>query len=159
MAFTREGLTYDVDSQTLSSGHPCAGTITPTKFNASATVTYDVAVIGAGYAGLIAARELAVRGRSVLLVEARDRIGGRTWTSSKDGYAWEMGGTWVHWGQPHVYTELSRYGLEGELTNCHDYSELKDGGRNHSTFTRLGHRRDAAFTEQVRFPIIVISHS
>lgn len=59
---------------------------------------YDVVVVGAGFAGLVAARELsAQRSRSVLLIEARDRIGGRTWTASELGEEIEMGGTWVHW--------------------------------------------------------------
>ena len=40
----------------------------------------DVIVIGGGFAGVTAAREAALRGRSVLLLEARDRLGGRTWT-------------------------------------------------------------------------------
>jgi len=41
-------------------------------------VAHDVIVIGGGLAGVIAAREEAESGRSVLLVEARDRRGGRT---------------------------------------------------------------------------------
>ena len=60
--------------------------------------SYDVIVIGAGYAGLIAARDLTtVAGANVLLLEARDRIGGRTWTASVFGENLEMGGTWLHW--------------------------------------------------------------
>lgn len=77
---------------------------------------YDVIVIGAGFAGLIAARDLALKhGLRVLLVEARDRIGGRTWTAKVFGEEIEMGGTWVHWGQPHLYNELQRYGLHRNL--------------------------------------------
>jgi monoamine oxidase len=72
---------------------------------------YDVVVVGAGFAGLTAARELSRRGHSVLVVEARDRIGGRTWTTERFGRTLELGGTWVHWTQPHVWAELSRYGL------------------------------------------------
>jgi monoamine oxidase len=73
---------------------------------------YDAVVIGAGFSGLVAARDLSkVNGLSVLLVEARDRIGGRTWTSSELGEDIEMGGTWIHWNQPHVYSELDRYNL------------------------------------------------
>lgn len=74
---------------------------------------YDVVVIGAGFAGLAAARDLQKAGKRVLLVEARDRIGGRTWTAEDDsGLKLEMGGAWVHWIQPHVFAELQRYGLD-----------------------------------------------
>ncbi|KAL4902018.1 hypothetical protein BDW74DRAFT_187026 [Aspergillus multicolor] len=77
---------------------------------------YDVIVIGAGFAGLIAARDLCQRhGLNVLLLEARDRIGGRTWTANVLGEEVEMGGTWVHWEQPHLYAELHRYGLHRNL--------------------------------------------
>lgn len=59
---------------------------------------YDVIVIGAGFAGLIAARDLSrSHNLSVLLIEGRDRIGGRTWTARELGEEFEMGGTWVHW--------------------------------------------------------------
>lgn len=78
---------------------------------------YDVIVIGAGFARLIAARNLSQKHKfKVLLVEARDRIGGRTWTAKVLGEEIEMGGTWVHWCQPHVYSELHRYGLHSNLT-------------------------------------------
>jgi monoamine oxidase len=73
---------------------------------------HDVVVVGAGFAGLTAARELSRRGHSVLVLEARDRIGGRTWTTERLGRTLELGGTWVHWTQPHVWAELTRYGLE-----------------------------------------------
>ena len=57
---------------------------------------YDVIVIGAGFAGLIATRELSRRhGLNVLIIEGRDRIGGRTWTAKALGEEFEMGGTWV----------------------------------------------------------------
>lgn len=71
----------------------------------------DVAVIGAGFAGLIAARELRNAGLSVAVWEARDRIGGRVWTDARFGHNLEMGGTWVHWSQPHTWAELTRYGI------------------------------------------------
>lgn len=77
---------------------------------------YDVIVSGAGFAGLIAARDLSRKyNLNVLLVEARDRIGGRTWTAKVLGEDLEMGGTWVHWAQPHLYAELHRYGLHRNL--------------------------------------------
>ena len=75
---------------------------------------YDVAVIGGGFAGVVAAREAALRDRSVLLLEARDRLGGRTWSTewrpAHPGRI-EYGGAWVHWHQPHIWSELSRAGL------------------------------------------------
>lgn len=72
----------------------------------------DVIIIGAGFAGLTAARELSRRGLSVLVLEARDRVGGRTWTDHRLGVDVEVGGSWIHPLQPHVWTELARYGLQ-----------------------------------------------
>ncbi|WP_421107392.1 flavin monoamine oxidase family protein [Streptomyces sp. NEAU-S77] len=71
----------------------------------------DVVVIGAGVAGLITARELGRRGVRAVVLEARDRIGGRTWTDQRLGRDLEIGGTWLHWIQPHAWSEVTRYGL------------------------------------------------
>lgn len=59
---------------------------------------YDVIIIGAGFAGLAAARDLAYsHNLSVILVEARDRIGGRTCTVKERDQEFEIGGQWLHW--------------------------------------------------------------
>ena len=71
----------------------------------------DVVVIGGGFAGLTAARELRHAGLDVLLLEARERIGGRTMTTEMSGHTVELGGACVHWHQPHVWAELTRYGI------------------------------------------------
>jgi monoamine oxidase len=72
----------------------------------------DVVVIGAGFAGLVAARELGRAGFGVLVLEARGRVGGRTWTDRRLGHDLELGGTWVHWVQPHTWAEMTRYGRQ-----------------------------------------------
>ncbi|WIV43866.1 flavin monoamine oxidase family protein [Glutamicibacter nicotianae] len=74
--------------------------------------TTEVLVIGAGFAGLVAARELSQRGHSVAILEARDRIAGRTHLEEHLGRELELGGTWVHWTQPYVWAEMGRYGID-----------------------------------------------
>ena len=69
-----------------------------------------VSIIGAGFAGLVAARELEAAGAQVTIFEARDRIGGRAWTEERLGHTLELGATWVHWMQPFIWTEITRYG-------------------------------------------------
>ena len=78
------------------------------------TSEHDVVVVGAGLAGLRAARDLAEQGASVLVLEARDRVGGRGWTSTFPGtdVPIELGGSWFTPDQPEVAAEISRYGLD-----------------------------------------------
>ncbi|KID93850.1 flavin-containing amine oxidoreductase, partial [Metarhizium majus ARSEF 297] len=81
----------------LRAGIPCLGAIQPASNITDADMEYDVIVVGAGYSGLTAARDTSVAakppGLKVLLLEARDRIGGRSWSSNIEGYPYEMGGT------------------------------------------------------------------
>jgi pseudooxynicotine oxidase len=77
---------------------------------------HDVLVIGGGFAGVTTARETTRGGLSTLLLEARGRLGGRTWTDTWNGTAIERGGGWVHWHQPHVWTEITRAGLAVEVS-------------------------------------------
>ncbi|MBS1843020.1 MAG: FAD-dependent oxidoreductase [Actinobacteria bacterium] len=76
---------------------------------------YDVAILGAGFAGVAAARELAAAGRSAVVIEARDRIGGRTWTKHSEalGQQIEFGGTWLGYRSScrFTYGEAERYGI------------------------------------------------
>jgi monoamine oxidase len=56
----------------------------------------DTVVVGAGFAGLTAARNVAQHGRSVVVLEARDRVGGRVWNHDLGGgHVSERGGTFV----------------------------------------------------------------
>lgn len=59
----------------------------------------QVAIVGAGFAGLTTARELAKRSIDAVVLEARDRVGGRTWTIRKDGFWLDAGGQWTGPGQ------------------------------------------------------------
>ncbi len=94
---------------------------------------FDTVVVGAGFAGLIAARDLAGAGERVLVLEARDRIGGRTWYEERMGLGLELGGTWVHWTQPYVWRELNHYGINTEpspefgIAHWFDGDERKTG--------------------------------
>ena len=55
-----------------------------------------VVVVGAGMAGLVAARLLHDSGCQVTVLEARARVGGRTWTDDRLGAPLDLGGSWVH---------------------------------------------------------------
>jgi monoamine oxidase len=74
----------------------------------------DVVVIGGGFAGVTTARETTLGGADTILLEARDRLGGRTWTKDWNGTDIELGGGWVHWHQPHVWSEITRAGVGTE---------------------------------------------
>jgi phytoene dehydrogenase-like protein len=58
--------------------------------------TSDVVVIGAGIAGLVAAYNISRTGKSVQVLEARDRIGGRAWTDESLGFPVELGCMAIH---------------------------------------------------------------
>lgn len=106
----------------------------------------DVIVIGAGLAGLTAARELRHAGRRVLLLEARDRLGGRAYTSSLGDSEVELGGAFVHWFQPHIFAELTRYGLSFQVPpEPSRWTYLSQGRRHDSTVADLLPRMEELF--------------
>jgi putrescine oxidase len=80
----------------------------------------DVVVVGAGPSGLTAARALKKAGLSVAVLEARDRVGGRTWTDTVDGAMLEIGGQWVSPDQTALLALLDELGLE-------TYSRYREG--------------------------------
>lgn len=72
------------------------------------TATPDVLVIGAGGAGLAAAKELTKSGISVLVLEARNRIGGRAFTDTSLGVAWDRGCSWLYSSKVNPLTSDAR---------------------------------------------------
>ena len=83
-------------------------------------LTRDVVIVGAGAAGLTAANELKKAGLSVVVLEARDRVGGRLWTDVVDGAMLEIGGQWVSPDQDALKDTLAELGLE-------TYSRYREG--------------------------------
>ena len=75
-------------------------------------VEADVVVVGAGISGLAAASRLVAEGREVVVLEARDRVGGRLWNTEIGGEANELGGEWVAPYHDRLHALLAELGVE-----------------------------------------------
>lgn len=79
---------------------------------------FDLVVVGAGFSGLQAAYVAQQAGLSVAVLEARDRVGGKSWSvplSNGRGVA-DMGAAWVNDTlQPRVWSYIKQFGLEGKI--------------------------------------------
>jgi monoamine oxidase len=95
---------------------------------AAVPATPDVLVIGAGGAGLTAAKELIRSGISVLVVEARGRIGGRAHTDTSLGIPWDRGCSWLHSPNVNPWTAYARSN-DFELVPDRFIRHVYDGSR------------------------------
>ncbi len=89
------GEATDIDHPATVHGALASGQRAAAEVNA-AHPSGPVVVIGAGAAGLGAARDLTAAGHPVVVLEARDRIGGRVWTVDVGDAAVDLGGSWLH---------------------------------------------------------------
>ncbi len=90
----------------------------------------DVAVVGAGLAGLAAARELEAAGYSVLLLEARDRVGGRVLNEPLgDGKVVEVGGQWIGPTQDRIAALAGELGVATFPTYAQGDNLIEHAGR------------------------------
>jgi monoamine oxidase len=118
---------------------------------------HDVIVLGAGIAGLTAARRLAVSGLRVRVVEARNRVGGRIFSRNTGEEIVELGAEFVHGKPPVLWELIEEAGLETyELDGKHFCWEQKalhecgeDFGRDFEWLEALKHwdREDCSFAE------------
>jgi monoamine oxidase len=105
----------------------------------------DVLIIGAGAAGLTAARELAAHGVTVLVLEARDRIGGRAFTESSLGIDWDRGCSWLHASNVNPWMAYARNNGFEVMPDSYARA-IYDGARRMSESETAGYR---AVTERI----------
>ena len=89
----------------------------------------DVVVVGAGLSGLCAARKLRARGISVAVVEARDRVGGRTRTEQIGQGTFDLGGQWIGPEQPRVRALANELGIQTFPTHTKGKKVLEVEGK------------------------------
>ncbi|HRC59124.1 MAG TPA: FAD-dependent oxidoreductase, partial [Kofleriaceae bacterium] len=77
----------------------------------TSSLAADVVVVGAGLSGLVCARALAAGGASVVVLEARERVGGRLLSGKVAGSVVDLGGQWLSSGQDRLLALTQELGL------------------------------------------------
>jgi monoamine oxidase len=136
--FTRRDFLKVASIGTASALALSCGVLTPDEESEIMTdplsTSADVLVLGAGIAGLAAARTLTDKGLSVIVLEARDRVGGRMWTDTSLGLPLDLGASWIHGVKGNPITKLAKqFGVktvptdgENAIEFAADGSELPD---------------------------------
>ncbi len=115
------------------------------------TAPLDVVVVGGGAAGLAAAKQLSAAGYRVLVLEARDRIGGRAFTdSSAVGVTWDRGASWLHSSETNAWVGYARQNgfdvlPDSALRHIHDGAK-RLGGADMSAYRALSDRLEREVT-------------
>lgn len=109
----------------------------------------SIIVVGAGMAGLAAAKALTAAGLDVTIIESRERIGGRTWTSDKLDVPLDLGASWIHGLNNNVFTELAKeLGLTTHFTDFDDTSVYQPDGNEDEQYYGLEDDVEEAFYER-----------
>ncbi|MGZ4330087.1 MAG: flavin monoamine oxidase family protein [Solirubrobacteraceae bacterium] len=115
----------------------------PARADAATPTSADVVVVGAGFAGLTAARLIQHAGRSVVVLEARDRVGGRVWNHDLGGgKVSERGGTFVGPTQDHVMALANQLGV-GTFPTYDDGDAVYVNGSDRMTYSDTGPKGSA----------------
>lgn len=115
-----------------------------------------ILIIGAGVAGLSAARHLHEHGFQVTILEGRDRIGGRTWTDDSLGAPVDLGASWIHGVTGNPITDLARAYNVPTCPTDYDRVSLYDPQGvplPYAEFLRLKEQRRAVVTAMNALPV------
>jgi monoamine oxidase len=113
--------------------------------NTKTSLTADVCVVGAGFAGLAAAWRLKQAGASVVVLEARGQVGGRSWSvAMKDGGWVDWGGQWVGSSQERFYALIQEMGCE-TYPSPNVGKTLQRGILDTSEYHRIDEDKDEAY--------------
>lgn len=118
----KDSFTISVESAAPAVNHPSTG------------MTSDVIVVGAGLAGLVAARALVAAKSNVVVLEARDRVGGRTLSTELDGQIIDLGAQWIGDKHHKLRALAAELGIE-TFPQHHRGKKVLDRGDKLATFS------------------------